>query len=943
MSPMFMPDRWIILRIRFEGPFVVIGFLVPGRKVKLFSAVWEGGSAFSFQDELSGLRDLILEEAARLPLDRQSRHAISPVPLPVFLDLPNGIEQKLYRYVDASLVHLGNIQRFQLVLLHRGKWVRRRLFRLPFLIQTIGSGAELVGAGIWDASWYFGGPNVREFGIRFETGEAYRSDQDIVITDNPNTSRSVAARPLEHRPRLLVQWGSSLQAVPQVPAGVALCEIAGSKSDAAGAIRELILGLIHDFPLHEAVASVARRTPTQLRLVADPRSNQSLRILDALESVKREGIRWETKVGAVFTAAAKKIEMPEDTVSDAANMIRSFVGDFKNFERETSGLVPLANLESTIAGIRSQAQLLTVRPSLNRRRFDRLRRLQNRSVDVALERLETEPLLQSLPRSSTLKRGARYQLRLHIGNRLVDSIVTGEVPPLDPLLPDPEDARGHELEVVIQPKDFGVLSRRFQRFYLPLAGASDPVYFTIRAPLRIVNTAQLRILLYYRNHIVQSFLLSAEITEEEHTGESPESLRVYLEFTRTKRFTNLDSLEPRLLSIAINHGTNATHNVSVKGNNAVDSDVRLDPYTFDDRLKALRESLRAATVDPKDPTVARAYPEVTDGDFAPPVVADSIRDLALKGKELYDALFDRAASQNPKLRADLVDVRNKEDKRLQVVRYGFDYVFPWTLLYDYKLPKAKPPGMVCLGRLRNPKGDATECGHGPDSGVYCVRGFWGIRHQVEEFLGAGSATDSHVSLPSKLAAIRIVADAELPQAKKLEQVLSAEVGVDAVTTGPADEAQLISLLWETPPQRPAVLIVLGHMEEQDERIRLVRDQQWLSRADLADRAQDEKEAWDQPRSIILLMACDSAAGSIKTVNNFVVAFNTAGAAAIVGTECIVDSQFAAEFAREISVAMLKNGIRLGTAITRFRRTSLQRGNPLAFVFNAIGDVDLRIQ
>jgi hypothetical protein len=75
----------------------------------------------------------------------------------------------------------------------------------------------------------------------------------------------------------------------------------------------------------------------------------------------------------------------------------------------------------------------------------------------------------------------------------------------------------------------------------------------------------------------------------------------------------------------------------------------------------------------------------------------------------------------------------------------------------------------------------------------------------------------------------------------------------------------------------------------------------------------------------------------------VVAFNTAGAAAIVGTECIVDSKFAAQFAQEISVAMLRGKIRLGAAITSFRRTSLQHGNPLAFVFNAIGDVDLRIQ
>jgi hypothetical protein len=133
------------------------------------------------------------------------------------------------------------------------------------------------------------------------------------------------------------------------------------------------------------------------------------------------------------------------------------------------------------------------------------------------------------------------------------------------------------------------------------------------------------------------------------------------------------------------------------------------------------------------------------------------------------------------------------------------------------------------------------------------------------------------------------------------------------------------------------------MEEQDERIRLVRDQQWLTRLELANRAQDEKVAWQQPRPIVLLMACESAATSHRTMNNFVVAFNTAGAAAVVGTESVVDSKLAAQFAKDISLAMFKGKIKLGTAITEFRRAALKHGNPLAFVFNAIGNVDLGIQ
>src|SRR5260221_7624328 len=117
---------------------------------------------------------------------------------------------------------------------------------------------------------------------------------------------------------------------------------------------------------------------------------------------------------------------------------------------------------------------------------------------------------------------------------------------------------------------------------------------------------------------------------------------------------------------------------------------------------------------------------------------------------------------------------------------------------------------------------------------------------------------------------------------------------------------------------------------------------FFSRATLSERNKTPAP-WGQPRPIVLLMACESAATSVKTVNNFVTALNTAGASAIVGTESIIDSRFAAEFARFITVALLKDKQSLCEAITAFRRESLQKGLPLAFTFNAIGDVDLKIQ
>ena len=75
------------------------------------------------------------------------------------------------------------------------------------------------------------------------------------------------------------------------------------------------------------------------------------------------------------------------------------------------------------------------------------------------------------------------------------------------------------------------------------------------------------------------------------------------------------------------------------------------------------------------------------------------------------------------------------------------------------------------------------------------------------------------------------------------------------------------------------------------------------------------------------------------------------AAAIVGAEAVVAADFAADCARELTEAMwgAKAGAgaskpaTLGEAMTALRRSTLAAGNPLAFLFHAIGNVDLTVQ
>jgi len=503
------------------------------------------------------------------------------------------------------------------------------------------------------------------------------------------------------------------------------------------------------------------------------------------------------------------------------------------------------------------------------------------------------------------------------------------------------------LDVALQGKDLEVVRTPIVRSF---SGAEpDSLEFKVRTP-KEPTTAQLRLLVYYRNHLVQSFLLTADICESETSGPSAGFWEPKREFSSIDdlRSGSVRQLQPRLVSLALNSGRSGTHQLFLKGE-GIEGDVPLDRSTFDGAVAEMRKVLDDATRDPKNRNSPRIYTPVTPGQPLSPTVQDTIRSLAQKGLALYNALFDRVSvdpdpnSKLARLRSALVTIQAKSDQRVQVVRLDFNCVFPWAALYDYDIPADKAGAPVCLGYTSN----GAECGHKCDSDVYCVRGFWGVRHQVEECLDHLSP-EFRIAQPSGIAPVRILADRTMRSSQVLETNLNSDLGPNKIECGPVNETEIVELLWKEPPYRPAVLIVLGHMEEADERIRLKDANQnptdgFFSRPTLAKRNRKSKAPWGQPRPIVLLMACESGATSIKTVNNFVTALNTAGASAIVGTESVIDSVFAADCARDITTALLKNNKTLGEAITEFRRKSLQKGLPLAFVFNAIGNVDLKIQ
>jgi hypothetical protein len=100
--------------------------------------------------------------------------------------------------------------------------------------------------------------------------------------------------------------------------------------------------------------------------------------------------------------------------------------------------------------------------------------------------------------------------------------------------------------------------------------------------------------------------------------------------------------------------------------------------------------------------------------------------------------------------------------------------------------------------------------------------------------------------------------------------------------------------------------------------------------------------WDDPNSLVLLMACGSAATDLSTLVTMLQTFAAAPAAAVIGTETPVVTSLVSHFATKLSLAMWRDGDSLAEAITNARRALLASANPLGFGFSAYGNGDLKI-
>jgi hypothetical protein len=521
-----------------------------------------------------------------------------------------------------------------------------------------------------------------------------------------------------------------------------------------------------------------------------------------------------------------------------------------------------------------------------------------------------------IPLGATLRAGGDYLVRVYIGNG----------PPADFTL-----GESKLLEIALQSKDFQLRSRSTQLVPLPADGnSSAPVYFAVKAPAKH-GLHQMRVIAYRLNQMLQTAVMEVEVADREYPLGSVESdAAAKVEFSQTSGFHELESIPKRALTISVNRESVGTHSLMIKGQGAA-VPLQLSETVVRKQLAEFRRKLTAATFTSSG---QRRWPTTPSRDSE-----KFIRNLAYLGRDLHRAYFD---SYDEGLADTLRNLSTSEDEVISIVRHDPRFAFPWTIFYDYQLPLLPPTAQVCFGRQ-----NGAPCKHDSNSNVCCVRGFWGYRHSIEEIMG-NMRPDQRIDSIDRP-----------PRPGNLHyQVNPAVPGLPAALLKMAPFATpytlgggLVNTLWNS-SQRPSLLLLLAHQEDGNvanrppgSRIELkdaTGKVEWFAASEIQDQVFKQR-SWNQPNTLVLLLNCESVATGPATLSNFVTAFHQAHAGAVVGTEVSVYSDLMERFAAEFTEAMWSKGRPLGETLTSIRRTLLEEGNPLGFVFTSIGLAELRFK
>jgi hypothetical protein len=847
----------------------------------------------------------------------------------------------------------ANPDRLELVRLGRRARHAHGSFRLPLRIAVVGADSERL-AGWLRAEPAFG-VRDQESILRYGLEIAYPGDMpsratlagwDIVLLRDRDDVGAIAGRlarlNIDSRPRLMVLMRSERDPHRQdrepryrsdLPPGVASLYIDGGDDyECLRLLTAFIQALMHDLPLHQAVAT-ARRDETVSRLnagmwsitlSATEQSLDSLRMMDAYIDLQHQTFDLMTK-GAIGQPAelgrhgrapivqrnALRLQRFADLTAGATRAVDDVATAYFSFHHESDGLWPIAGYLAEVEA--ASAALDTPHAELAQLREDpdltaALASEQERHVSVWMTAMFDDGPSAVRPDAAGLVADQVYLLNAAIGVHWPTNLVESSTPPIDPLLPPLAGDESYQLQFVLFSMDFTALSDTVIDVILPQHGASDLASFLIRSPVLPTETAELRLILYHNNNVLQTFHLTAQVD----TTARPTSpgVVVRMDFSQANFFRDVAETRPRFLSIASNEDESGTHRLFVNG--AVATTVPISEASGREVIDRFRELLSRAAESNRD--------------------EKALWDLAQLGSRIYNQLLidvDTKAFED-----HLKTLQMRRGEVIQVIRLAANFPYPWPIVYDWMLPE--DPSPMCTG----------SCEHSFANDVFCVNGFWGARLIVEEFIKDKNVQRTLSVRSGQGQPTCIVTVGKRASDKYTRDLVDHLMTADApFATVEADLAHsVLERMWDD-TSRPAILVVIGHTAAGRDSFPSIAidtiDHAISSQSVMRFVRKATHPRWIDPKTFIFLMACDSASTDLEHLSDVMTSFVTAGAGAVVGAEVKVSTLEVRDFLTTIFTE-LAQGRSLGESVSAFRLGRLRERHPDAFSFNAFGSADAHL-
>lgn len=535
---------------------------------------------------------------------------------------------------------------------------------------------------------------------------------------------------------------------------------------------------------------------------------------------------------------------------------------------------------------------------------------------------------------------------------------------------------------------------RRAKLRLPRFGPSSELKIEITpqdAGLRRIRTC-----IYYRNVLLQSVLLEAQVAEqgtkraanELVSKDTPTITGRTTDYIATVDFALLDELPEPSLNLFSNHDANGTHWV---GAYSADDTSAFELHSGD--MRVFDKELLNTRAEVMRKIFIEIEGEKNAYKLDAPLPLDEknierregyLRDLALSGWRLFHPLFvvssDGDAGGDNAKRLEKFRNTTKDSHIISIARCGPESsTLPWAALYSNYLDRNKEDQIrLCevfkLQLAQNKWDDENtlvekhdlldepkKCRSLPDCPLstdkrkvtVCPFGFWGFIHQVEQPLQQVKPTPVDTE-PKEFENHNFSQTSFLTRATgdPVKVAVGTNPGIPDVSDHQKEIARLpLDMAYRDDRDKIMLLLTEGGQHvyyfychgdvDQENVFRLIlgtaANPGYIESSDLL----PDEINWQTPKPLFIMNGCETMAVTPDMTHGFLNTLKALGASGVVGTEVKVWTQLARPFGLQLLKHLL-NGKSIGEAFLEVRKNLLRQYNPLGLIYSYYSPATLHL-